>query len=399
MRTRVHGTALGAVLSCAACAPTRLEPIGLDDEALVVRRATWERRLLLTGELAAEQSFALTVPRTDSWNIAVRHLADDGAFVREGDAVVELDNKATLEKLSELRLALTQAELDLRSKDAENATAEQDRRHEVEAARTELAKAELDASVPAELVSRREFEKLRLAVATAKVKLATAEDDLRAITDAAERETEVKRIAVQKARRSYESTQTQLDALVLRAPRDGVVVIEEHPWEGRKIQIGDNVWPGLSVAGLPDLSHMQVRAQASDVDDGLVHPGMRAHCLLDAYPDRPLGAVVTRVSPVARKQRQSSSRRFFSVVLDLDETDAAIMRSGLSVKVEIVSDRRDDVLVVPRVAIDASGERPVVRRAAGEAAVIALGPCDAQACVVLSGVQDGDVLVRAGAAP
>ena len=58
---------------------------------------------------------------------------------------------------------------------------------------------------------------------------------------------------------------------MLNAPRDGIIVIGEHPWEGRKFHVGDTVQPGWTIVSLPDLSAgMEVRAELSDVDDGRV---------------------------------------------------------------------------------------------------------------------------------
>ena len=46
----------------------------------------------------------------------------------------------------------------------------------------------------------------------------------------------------------------------------------DHPWEGRKLQEGDTVWVGMTVASLPDLDSMIVEASLSDVDDGRIAP-------------------------------------------------------------------------------------------------------------------------------
>ena len=37
---------------------------------------------------------------------------------------------------------------------------------------------------------------------------------------------------------------------IASAPRAGMVLIGDHPWEGRKMRVGDNVWVGMAVASL-----------------------------------------------------------------------------------------------------------------------------------------------------
>jgi HlyD family secretion protein len=362
---------------------------------LVVARGGLEERLLLTGELEADRSDELLAPRTEGWGVAIRWLAEDGASVRQGDKVVELDNTAILETINDLDLAVSQAVTDLESQRATSAVALEDKRFEVETQRIALAKAQLDAEISPTLVSRREYQKFQLAVHTATTALATAKDDLRAAEEGARLEAEVKRIALDKARRKLESARDEVAALSLAAPRDGVVLIGTHPWEGRKLQVGDTVWPGLAVAKLPDLGSMVVKAALSDVDDGHVRPGMSARCLVDAWPERPLEAEVLTVSPVAREPEHQSTRRFFSVVLRLASGEHQELRPGLSAQLDVLVARHDDALLAPRAALDTSTEPARAWLASGDAVDVELGPCDAHRCVVLAGLSEGDALAPA----
>lgn len=383
--------ALGVTL--AGCEPAN-GPVSAEvaGPALVVTRGSLEERLLLTGELEADRFEELVAPRTEGWGVAIRWLAEDGAMVRQGDKVVELDNTAVLETISDLELAVIQAGTELESQRATSAVTVEDKRFEVRTQAINLAKAKLDAGVSPTLVSRREYQKFQLAVHTASTALATAEDDLRATQEGARLEAEVKRIALLKAERKLESAREEIAALSLAAPRDGVVVVGIHPWEGRKLQVGDTAWPGLTVAKLPDLGSMVVEAVLSDVDDGRVRPGMTARCLVDAWPERPLAAKVLTVSPVAREPEHQSTRRFFSLVLPLTGEGLDDLRPGLSAKVDVLVARHDDALLAPRAALDTSTEPARAWLLSGTAVDVELGACDAHRCVVLAGLSEGDEL-------
>lgn len=363
---------------------------------LVVKRGSLDEVIILTGELEAESSIELSSPRTDVWELAVRWLAEDGDEVGAGDRLVEFDNTAILDKISDYELAVVQAGNELASQRATTATTVEEKRFAVEQQRIEVAKARLDAQTPAEVVSRFEHQNFQVALDRAQVAFGAAEDEFEAARSGGTLDEEVKRIAYDKAVRQLESAETQLDALTLSAPTDGVMLVAEHPWEGRKFQVGDTVWPGLTIAKLPDLSKMVVEAVLSDVDDGRVHAGMRVTCTVDAFAERRIDGVIKAVSPVAREPDRSSARRFFSVVVELDETDPEIMRPGLSVKVEVFGNRADDVLLAPRAGLDLSGETPLARLADGTDAPVELGPCNAQACAVTSGLSEGDALRPAG---
>ena len=388
-----------ALLLAAACdQPLAMTEAGVvaEEPPLVVERGQVVERMLLTGELDAEQSIELVTPRTENWQIAIQWMVEDGARVKKGERIVEFDNSSVIEKLLELELAVIEAGIELDSERAKSAVDAADKAFEVDNQKTLVAKAELDAGVPEHLVSRRDFQNFRLALERAKTALANAKSDLKSVSDGGRLEQQVKEIAFQKAMRSYTAAGGQLDALSLTAPRDGVVVIGEHPWEGRKLQIGDNAWPGLAVAKLPDLSELIVEATLSDVDDGRVVPGTEVTCIVDAFPDAPLRGVIRAVSPVAQEQQQQSTRRFFAVVIELEQADAANLRPGLSVKVDVVTRKAEDVLVAPRAGLDLAADPPVARLWNGGEVEVEIDFCDALGCAIVSGLAEGDRLRRSG---
>jgi multidrug efflux pump subunit AcrA (membrane-fusion protein) len=384
----------------AACHGTSARPAaGEAARTAVVRRGDIVDRQCLTGELRAASSIGLTVPRTDAWQLQIRWLADDGALVLAGDKVVELDNSAFTAQLEEKHLAVLEAEMSLRSAAdlGEIAIAAKDtelRQHQIA-----LDKATVRAAVPADLLAGRDAQERQLEHKRAEVAADKAARELTAQRDEAALERRIKQIDLDKSRRAVAAAEKTIADLVLTAPRDGVIVIEDHPWLGRKIRAGDTVQPGMTLVSLPDLSQpMEVRAELSDVDDGRVAVGMTGTCALDAYPGDPLPCTVKDVTPVARSRNESSLRRAFAVELELGKTDAQRMRPGMSVKIELHPRAQRDAIIVPRGAImpprpGAPAGRSRVRLACGELREVTLGACDAQGCAAEAGVAPGDVVV------
>src|SRR2546430_15656472 len=57
-----------------------------------VRRGNFVSEITLTGEIEAARGEAIVVPNLPSWQTSIKWIADDGAAVKKGDRVVELDN-------------------------------------------------------------------------------------------------------------------------------------------------------------------------------------------------------------------------------------------------------------------------------------------------------------------
>jgi multidrug resistance efflux pump len=291
-------------------------------------------RLLLTGEIDAASGQTLVVPRVPQWNVTLRWIEKDGTAVKAGQKLAELDDSAFTAELTQKKIAAAQARADLLHQKNESAIVRLDKRFDVEQARIELEKARLAAAVDADSYPLRVYQEKQLELRRREAALETALDAERAYEQSAVLEARVLEIALEKREREVKSAEDAIAALVLHAPRDGIVITSMHPWFRRKVQSGDNVWVNLVLMRLPDLSTLQARARLSDVDDGRVQPGMRVMTYLDAYPELGFPGSVQSVSPIARELWQQSLRRSFEVVVSFDQVDASRMLPGMSVRVE-----------------------------------------------------------------
>jgi len=359
---------------------------------LTVRRGDLRTRLLLTGELAAAHAEHLEVPRTETWQLQVRWLEQDGAPVKKGQKLVELDNSTFTAELEEKKLSVSEAEKELVRTEAEARASTAEKEFTVQQKRTDLDKAQIAATIPSDLLAEREYQERQLAVRRALVELAKAEDDLAAQVKGSTADLEVRRIALEKSRRQIRQAEAAIGALTLTAPRDGIFLVADHPWEGRKVHEGDSAFVGMTVATLPDLSSLIVNAALSDVDDGRVTPGMEVLCTLDAHPGETFHGTVEDVAAVAQETPRRPLLRSFPVSIRLDRTDPQRMRPGMSVRVEVLGAATRNALLAPRAGLDLAANPPRARLARGGTTEVRLGACNAADCVVESGLKEGERL-------
>ncbi|MFQ5742285.1 MAG: HlyD family secretion protein [Acidobacteriota bacterium] len=379
----------------AACSSSAVgssnSPGGLQ-ESPVVRRGQFRQLLLLTGELKAVTGEPIIVPKLPDWQTTIRWIVEDGAVAEEGDPLLELDTTAIASQLDDKRTARQKAINELAKKEAEVDGKLGDKEFAADRARIALSKAKIKASVPADVQARRIFQEAQLELEGAQVEHTKAAADLEACRESSTAELEVLRIDLAKAKHDLGEAQRAIDAMVLRAPRSGIVVVGENRREGRKFQVGDNVWIGLEVMEIPDLSSMMVEARLSDVDDGRVTRAMTAVCTLDAYPDRPVRGIIRSISAVAHEAIFRSMQRNFQVIVDLERSDPEIMRPGMSVKLEVETIKLEDVTLVPRAALAFEEHEVLALLPDGGAQTVELGPCSALECVLEKGLAEGTAL-------
>lgn len=394
---------LVGALALPGCAGPRAEAglgaVGAAGEAgqaaeLVVRRGSLRPRLVLTGELIAGRSEDLVVPRTPTWQVQVRWIAEEGTRVAAGERVAELDNTQFVSDLEEKRLAASQAVDDLARSEAEAAGAAEEKLFAVQQKQAEVDKARITAAVPEGLLAERERQDRQLALERAEIELEKAKVDLASHREVSAADLAVKRVELEKSRREIAAAEQAIDALVLRAPRAGIVLAAELPWEGRKLREGDSLWVGNPVVKIPDLSSLEIEAGLSDVDDGRVQPGMTATCTLDAFPQQAFRARIAEVAPIAREPDPRSLLRSFRVRLVLDPADPGRPRQmlpGMSVKVEVRQPEQPaaQTLLAPRSGLDLAARPPRAHLADGSAVPVRLGACDSGHCAVLAGLSEG----------
>ena len=354
-----------------------------------VRRGSLRPVLLLTGELRAVSGATIDVPQSPQRDPAVRWMIEEGTYVEEGDRMVELDTSQIATQLDDRQIRLEESIDELNGRDAEAAGEIAQKEFDVEQSRINLRKAEIDAEVPPDLQSMREYQEKQLALEEAQHALAKVEADFGALVEGSAEELEVLRIEVQMQEREVAEVERALEMMVLRAPRAGIAVAGDNRKEGRRFEVGDAAWVGAEVMAIPDLSVMMVDTRMSDVDDGKVTPGMSVVCTLDAYPDYQIAGFVRSITPVAQWTNMRSEQRFFRIVVDLEDSDPELMRPGMSVKVEVITAARDDVLLISRAALEFGEEDVFVVMEDGERRRIELGPCSAQECSVAFGLPEG----------
>ncbi|MFN2239958.1 MAG: efflux RND transporter periplasmic adaptor subunit [Thermoanaerobaculia bacterium] len=376
-------------LGCSAENPAVQASPSAAADPLEVRRGEFVQTLILSGELEAAEGAVISVPKLPSWQTTIQWMAPEGSVVAEGDRVAELDNSEFASGIEQRKSTLNEADYRLRQRTAEIAATLAEREFDLRSRNKDLEKTTLDAAVPVELLSRRDYEDRQLALSRAKTEQEKAVTSLASARANAQSELANLRLTFLQAQRELETAESAIQQLVLRAPAPGILIIGEIRWEGRKMQSGDNVFVGMPIAQIPDLSTIQVVANLADVDEGKIEVGMPATITLDAYPEKSFTGTIARISAVAQEVDPASLRRVFRVILPIDEIDENLMRPGYSVRVTVERRREADVLLVPRASVDDAGEKPTLLLADGRSAEVELGDCNPFECIVRSGVEEG----------
>ena len=198
---------------------------------------------------------------------------------------------------------------------------------------------------------------------------------------------------VRSAELAVQAAQARLDKAVLPAPVDGVVA-------GVNVRAGDMAVPSLGA--LPafiiiSADRFNLSISVDEVDVAQLTVGQPVTVTLDALSELTLRGEIDRIGSVPASASATAGVVTYEVRVDLSDTDRRI-RSGMTANAQIVTERRVGVLVVPNWAIridrDTGQAYVPVQRPTGVAEVaVILGLRNESVSEVLSGVNEGDMLV------
>jgi HlyD family secretion protein len=336
--------------------------------------------LVLTevGELKATRSSTVSAPNDK----LIIYLAPEGAWVKPGDLLVQLESEKYKIGINEQESSLSRAVAQMKKAQSD---LESQKYREESAQKNYQSLLELKGKG---FAMDSEVEEARLAYLELKSKTASF--------DAA---VDQEKSNVEFSRGGLDQMKHKLSANAVFAPMEGLVVYANvgRPEDGKKVEIGMTPYEGQPLMYLPDITTMQVETEINEMDVEKLKPGQPVAITLDAVPDVNFkGKVATIGSLAQHKVSKVSGKRtgvkVFDVIIDVTEPDPRL-RPGLSANATILIGELKDVTYVPVEAIFNEDGKTVAYVKKGrkpKRILVECGAANDKFVVIKSGLQTGD---------
>ncbi len=363
-------------------------PVG----TMKITAGAFRLRVTAEGTLETSRATPITVPVRSRRPMTIAWIIDDGTKVTEGQLLFRFDPTDFTRELETGQTDRTKIDYEI-----DNATTQRQSTLSKLSLDADLASKELEVSKSYQSTDEQVYSKLEILSSAIDTRLAGerkahAETSFDIQGQLAAAGIELLEIEGHKADLKIEIAKDALDELEITAPHDGIVVLERN-WQGQTRQIGETCYPGQTLAGLPDLETLQAEVWVLEADAGGIKAGNPVIVTIESRPKQPFEGVVSSIDPIAQRRVRWVPVQYFRVVVDLLETDLAVMKPGARVKAEIVTADLEEALTVPRQAVGTDQGQPVVWRLDGKeftAAPVELGPTSVSRVVITSGLEPGD---------
>ena len=392
--------------------PVRVASVGTVKAA----RGDLRKTLRVGGTISAKSSAAVVAPRLrirggpgggggGRGSMVLLSMAPPGEIVQKGDVVAEFDRQSQLLRIDDQHALVIQAQANIDKLRAELAITFETARQQLRMAKAEWEKAQLDLRT-AEVRSEIEAEILELAVEETEASYKQLQEELELLKSS--QEADLRALEITKQQQVIKETRAKIDSekMVLWAAITGMTVrqtVFRGGGQFAQVQEGDEVRSGTFFLQIVDPSSMVLNGDLNQVDSQAVRVGQRAEIRLDAYPDKVWPGRVTAVGAIAgggggmrgpRGAGRTSFVRNVPVAFEI-EAQAKEIIPDLSGSADILLEAHEDVVLVPKDAIQSEGQQQFVYVKEGDSRAyvkqaVETGQSNSTHTAILSGVDEGD---------
>jgi HlyD family secretion protein len=360
----------------------------------VVQPANFVRRVTAEGNLRALNATPLTAPQDAQGPLKIGWIADDGTLLHKGDLVVTFDGTDFKQALASGQENRGTADNKMRRASIDSTTTKVNLLRDARQAEEELASARKFGYDDSEIFSRYQRIESQLDQALASEKRDHAHQVLGVRQQLSRADQDLIAIDGKKADLEIRNAQKGLSALELRAPHDGILVLQRD-WRGDVPRVGSTVWSGSPLGQIPDLSAMKAEIFVLEADAAGLAMGQKAKVRIEARPDVVYSGKISQLDKLARPRTRGVPVQYFGATVALDKSDPAAMKPGARVVAELELDNRANAFSIPRQALFEKQGKKIVYVRRGTKFVpsaVVIGASSPGRVVVTKGIGKGDAL-------
>ena len=287
------------------------------------------------GELEAVEAENIVAPRVRG-QLKIVELFPEGEQVAVGDLLVQFEQTDFQKRVMDAEQQVESARADLEktraTQKAEIVKLEADIQNQE--ANLRLAELQVERMVFEATVQKEEAQieahKAKLSYQQAIEKLASQQ----VVNNA---EVKKRQLEIERHERELDKARKELASTTIKAEKPGLVVYGK-VWKGErpeKVRVGDEIWGGVKVISLPDLSQIQVKTYVNEVEVDKLDTGQVALIKLDALPEPTFHGRIKSIASLGREKEGEKNVKVFDVVLAIEEQDARL-KPGMTATAEVI---------------------------------------------------------------
>ena len=325
-------------------------------------------------------------------DIKIQDLIPEGTVIKEGDYVGRLDPSNVNEQIIDAKLNLetsiskyTQQQLDTTLNLKQERNSIKDLKFNIEEVELELQQSIYEP--PASI------RKLEINLEKLKRDLKERDENYQIKKKQANARMVEVGTEVSKIRNKLQDLNKLIKSITIYSDSNGMLTYVKN-WDGSKKKVGSTISPwDPSIANLPDLTKMESKTYANEVDIRKIKKDLKVKIGFDAFPEMQIEGIVTEVANVGEKKR-GSDIKVFQVLIELKETNDNV-RPGMTTSNIIITNEKRNVLSIPIEAIFSKDSISYVYAKSGFSIIkkqVELGDNNNDEVIIVNGLTEKDIV-------
>lgn len=314
-----------------------------------VVRGTIVDKALAVGTIEPENEISI---KSKVSGVVKKIYAEPGAFVKEGEPLIELKPDPAPLELADAKRQVQLAEVEVESLSKE--------------------KVRQESLIQKKLISEKDYESFRRQYDEAILRLKMEKEKLALLESG-----------------KVNIGDTQIESIV-KAPITGYVL-------SKTVEVGDPVTPltsyqeGTVLMRMASMERLLFKGTVDEIDVGKLKEGMETEIKVGALPNDTIRGTLRKISLKAEKKENAT---VFPIEIAIPKSDNATLRAGYSANANIIIQKKVDVLMIPERVVtfrnDSSFVKVVFAAGRDEDRMIKTGLSDAINIEVQKGLKEGD---------
>jgi HlyD family secretion protein len=356
-----------------------------------VERNEFTEVITVPGTVEAVKSNSIRCPNV--YRSSILFLVEDGTFVNAGDTVCILENKEMVDQYEQM-----QKNIELQKAELNKSKADLDLKYalleaEVKNNDAQTAITNLD-SLQLKFSSEVQQKITALELKIASIKKNRYEKKLAALELINKSELRKTELQIVRMENQLKTIEDRLKLLVILSPQNGLFIHSNSITGQGKTKEGDQTYPGITIAEIPDLSAMRVYISASEkeykrvmIDDSVIFT-------FDALLGNFCTGKVTYKAPVGKSKNENSKVKFYDLLASIDSC-MKMPGAGLSANCKIFAERISDTLIAPFISVFDEDSLKYVYVKTGikyEKREVIVSESSPESAVISAGILEGEIL-------
>jgi len=387
-RTVVAALALTAALA-AGCGGTKKAAMAL----LKVRKADFQVVIPAFGELQAALSTPIVVPPESRWGLqTIAWMAPEYSMVKKDEVVIRLASADLAERLRVEQAEMDKLNLEIAKKQKQLEKDKTDLHGQIEVTSVQRELADVYAARDEAIFPKNKIIEDAIDLDYQNTRERHFERKRDQMEKRIAAELQLLEAKANTRRVQIKQIQDQLNNLEIKAPQDGMLVINKY-WSGEKYRVGMNAFPGQKLGSLPDLSKMEAKLFVLESEAAGLKEGLPVSLTLDFEPGRVFTGKVIGLDTIAKPLGEDSPLKYFETKVELDVTDPVLMKPGVQVRASVFVEKEAGVLAVPNQALVYEQEKAfllVKNSSRVEKRPVETGARSLTLTIITKGLRDGE---------